>query len=152
MSTLRRIALVLCAVATLAAAQSPDEVRKEIEAAYAKALEATRQAKSMDDLDEIDRTFDTRDWQSISPGQDPRTWQDLRKYSFESSWAPFQSAQLIIDTFEFHGSTAVLTGRLRNVNMKGDVAFIPLKETWRLTVIGWKRQVHQKFRAGGTPR
>jgi hypothetical protein len=152
MSLLRFLAIVLCAVVALAAAQSPAEVRKEIEAAYVKALDATRQAKSMDDLDEIDRTFNTRDWQSISPGQPPRTWQDLRKYSFESSWAPFQSAQLIIDTFELNGDTAVLTGRLRNVNMKGDVAFIPLKEVWKRTIIGWKRQLHQKFRAGETPR
>src|ERR1700754_1628560 len=71
MSLLRFLAIVLCAVVALAAAQSPAEVRKEIEAAYVKALDATRQAKSMDDLDEIDRTFNTRDWQSISPGQPP---------------------------------------------------------------------------------
>jgi hypothetical protein len=59
---------------------------------------------------------------------------------------------MIIDTFQLSGDTVVFTGRLRNVNMKGEVAYIPLKEAWKRTVIGWKRQIHQKFRAGETPK
>ena len=66
--------------------------------------------------------------------------------------APSQSTEFIVDSFEFVGDTAVLKGRLRNVNMKGNVAFIPLKETFRKTVIGWKRQIHQKFAPGETPK
>lgn len=143
---------ILWMYASIALAQSPDTVRKEIEAAYIKVLEAMRHAKSIEDLDEINRSFDTQDWQSITPGNQPRTWPDLRKYGFDGLWAPFQSAQLIIDTFDLKGDTAVLTGKLRNVNMKGDVAMIPLKETWKHTVIGWKRQVHQKFRPGEIPK
>jgi len=47
-----RIALLI-ALATLSArAQSADSVRKEIEAAYVKVLDAMRQAKSLEDLDE----------------------------------------------------------------------------------------------------
>ncbi len=147
-----RFLAISLAAATFALAQAPESVRKEIEASYAHALEATRNAKSTADLDEINRTFDTADWLSITPGQQPRHWEDLRKYPFEELLAPSQSAELIIDTFEVNGDTAVLTGKLKNVNMKGDVAFIPLKETWKHTVIGWKRQIHQKFRAGETPK
>jgi len=152
MFALRRNAFAFTVMASLAQAQSADSVKREIETSYARALEAMRQAKSMADLDEIDRTFDTQDWQSISPGQQPTNWQSLRKYPFEESWAPFQSAEILIDTFELAGDTAAFTGRLRTVNMKGAASFIPVKETWKRTVIGWKRQVHQKFRPGETPK
>jgi hypothetical protein len=148
-----RLAVFLAAATCFGVhAQSADAVRKEIEAAYVKALDAFRQAKSIEDLDEINRSFDTQDWQTISPGQQPRNWPDLRKYGFDGLWSPSQSTELIIDTFELKGGTAVLTGRLRNVGMKGDVSFIPLKETWKRTVVGWKRQVHQKFAPGETPK
>jgi hypothetical protein len=146
-----RAALLIAAVVGIAAAESPDEVRGQIEASYATALEALRHAKTMDDLDEINRSFDTLDWQSISPGQQRRSWQDLRKYGFGGLWAPFRSAEFIIDRFELNGDTAVLQGRLRTVNIKGETGFIPLKETFHRTVVGWKRQVHQKFRPGETP-
>ena len=53
------------------------------------------------------------------PGQQPRGWAELRKYGFEGLWAPIQSIELLIDTFEWKGDTAVLTGRLRTVGMKG---------------------------------
>jgi hypothetical protein len=111
-----------------------------------------RQAKSLEDLDEINRSFDTQDWQSIVPGQQPRGWAELRKYGFEGLWQPMQLAELLIDTFEIKGDTAVLTGRLRHVGMNGNVSFIPLKETWKRTVMGWKRQIHQKFPPGETPK
>jgi len=86
------------------------------------------------------------------PGQQPRGWPELRKYGFEGLWSPMQSAELLIDTFELKGDTAVLTGHLRHVGVKGDVSLIPLKETWKRTVIGWKRQIHQKFPPGETPK
>jgi hypothetical protein len=117
-----------------------------------KALEAMRQAKSLQDLDELNRSFDTQDWLSIAPGQQPRGWTELRKYGFEGLWAPFRSAELLIDTFELKGDTAVLTGRLHHVGMQGNVAEIPLKETWKRTLMGWKRQIHQKFPPGETPK
>lgn len=63
-----------------------------------------------------------------------------------------QSAQILIDTFRLDGDTVVFTGRLRTVNLKGNVGYIPLKETWKRTAIGWKRQIHQKFRPGETPK
>ena len=89
---LARFAALLAITACLVAhAQSPDAVRKEIEATYVKALEALRQAKSLEDLDELNRSFDTQDWQSIVPGQQPRGWQELRKYGFEGLRAPFDS-------------------------------------------------------------
>jgi hypothetical protein len=144
--------LALALGATVAFAQSPESIRKEIEASYARSLEAFRDAKSMEDLDEINRTFDTADWLSITPGQQPKHWEDLRKYPFQEMWAPFQSSELIIDTFEVAGDTAVVTGKLRTVNMKGSVGFIPLKETFKRTVAGWKRQIHQKFNPGETPK
>lgn len=147
----RAVALGLLGL-TLLAAETSDVVRSEIQALYVRALEALRNAKSIEDLDEINRSFDTQDWQSLAPGQQPRSWQDLRKYGFAGLTAPFRSAEILIDTFEVTGDTAVLTGKLRNVNMKGEVALIPLKETWRKTVMGWKRQIHQKFRPGETPK
>lgn len=61
--------VILIAACLWGQAQPPDAVRKEIEAAYAKALDALRQAKSIEDLDEISRSFETHDWQSIVPGQ-----------------------------------------------------------------------------------
>ena len=143
--------LSFCAALT-ARAESADAVRNEIQAAYVRALDAMRQAKTIEDLDEINRSFDTQDWQSIAPGQQPRGWAELRKYGFEGLWAPFQSIELLIDTFEWKGDTAVLTGRLRTVGMKGNVGFVPLKETWKKTVMGWKRQIHQKFPPGETPK
>jgi len=149
-----RLTALLLALTFTPPVQSSDAVatRKEIEQAYVKALDALRRAKSMQDLDEMNRSFDTADWQSIAPGQSPRSWQDLRKYGFEGLWAPFQSSELIIDTFELQGDTAILTGKLRQVGMKGNVSLIPLKETWKKTLMGWKRQIHQKFAPGETPR
>ena len=108
-----RFAFVFALACLTASGQSPEAVRKEIEAAYVKALDAMRQAKSLVDLDELNRSFDTQDWQSIVPWQQPRGWADLRKYGFEGLWQPMQSAELLIDTFELKGDTAVLTGRLR---------------------------------------
>jgi hypothetical protein len=143
--------LLTFAAVAIAAAESPDEARREIESCYARALDALRQAKTIDDHDEINRSFDTIDWRSISPGQQPRSWQDLRQYGFSGLWAPFRSAEFIIDRFELNGDTAVLRGRLRMENMKGETAFVPLKETFHRTAMGWKRQIHQKFRPGETP-
>jgi len=146
-----RAALLIVAAVGMAGAESPDEVRRQIETSYATTLEALRQAKTLDDLDEINRSFDTLDWRSISPGQQPRSWQDLRRFGFSGLWAPFRSAEFIIDRFDLNGDTAVLRGRLRTVNMKGETGFTTLKETFRRTVMGWKRQVHEKFRPGETP-
>jgi hypothetical protein len=151
MSFFWRLAFTLTA-ATLVFAESPESVRKEIETSYARALEAMRNAKSTEDMDEINRTFDTADWLSITPGQQPKHWEDLRKYPFQEMWAPFQSSELIIDTFDLTGDTAVVTGKLRTVNMKGNVGLIPLRETFKRTVAGWKRQIHQKFNPGETPK
>jgi hypothetical protein len=145
------LAILTAALASAWAPESPDAVRNEIQTAYANALDASRQAKSIADLDEINRSFDTADWLSISPGQPPRSWQDLRQYGFEGLRAPFRSAEFTVDRFELNGDVAILEGRLRTVNMKGDVGFVPLKETFRRTVMGWKRQLHQKFRPGETP-
>lgn len=148
-----RSAVVLFALfSSLAPAMDSDATRKEIEASYIRALDALKHAKSIEDLDEINRTFDTLDWQSIVPGQEPRGWPELRRYGFEGLRAPFKSAELIIETFEVTGDVGVLTGKLRYVNLQDNVALIPLKETWKKTVIGWKRQIHQKFRAGETPK
>jgi hypothetical protein len=147
----RLIALLIVLTLTLVP-QSPESVRKEIETGWAKAMEAMHNARSLEDLDEIDRTIDTGDWRGIAPGQPPKSWQELRKYGFEGNHATFQSAEFLIDTFQLNGDTAVVTGRLRTVSVKGNVSFIPLKETWKKTVVGWKRQIHQKFPAGETPR
>jgi hypothetical protein len=149
-----RLGALVLVTATLLSGQSTDStaVRKEIQGAYSKALDALRNAKSMEDLDELNRSFDTADWQTISPGQAPRTWQDLRPYGFEGLWAPFKSSELIIDTFDLHGDTAILTGHLRQVGMKGNITLIPVKETWKKTLMGWKRQIHQKFKPGETPK
>ena len=152
MLPVRPVVILFALTTSLAVAQSADTVRKEIEATYAKALEAMRVAKSMDDLDEIDRWVHTPDWRTMPPGQQPRGWAELRKYGFEGLWAPFQSGQILIDTFELTGDTVVFTGRLRSVNMKGNASYIPLKETWKRTATGWRQQVHQKFNAGETPK
>jgi hypothetical protein len=107
MKAMFRSCLILAIAAQLALAQSPDD---------------TQNAKSVADLDEIDRTFNTRDWQSITPGQPARAWEDIRKFGFEGQNAPMQSAQILIDTFQLNGDTVVFTGRLGTVNLKGDVA------------------------------
>jgi hypothetical protein len=149
-----RLTALLIAFTLTAHAQSPGAaaVRKEIEATYARGLEALRNAKSMEDLDELDRSFDTLDWQSMVPGEQARGWQELRKYGFKGLWAPFQSSEMIIDTFQLNGDSAVLTGHIRQVGMSGNISLIPVKETWKKTIMGWKRQIHQKFPPGETPR
>src|SRR5947209_5500194 len=90
--------------------ESPSDVRKQIEAAYEKSLKALHEAKSVEDLDEISRSLDTRDWKSIVPGREPWTWEDLRKHPFETLTAPFDSAALIIENLEVQGDTALLSG------------------------------------------
>jgi hypothetical protein len=127
-----------------AQAQSPEAVRQEIAASYVKATEALRLARSIDDLDELNRSFDTSDWISIVPGRSPQTWSDLRKYPFAGLTAPFDSMTLLIDKFDLEGDTAILNGSLR-VSNAGQVVRVPLKETWVKTVIGWKRKVHEKL-------
>ena len=77
MHNLPVVALVFTAASSLAIAHSTDSVRDDIAEFYESALEAARNAKSMADLDEINRTFDTQDWQSISPGQQPTDWQTV---------------------------------------------------------------------------
>ena len=124
-------------------AESPSDVQKQIETAYAKSLAALHEAKSIEDLDEISRSLDTRDWKSIVPGRGPWTWEDLRKHPFESLTAPFDSAALIIESLDLQGDTAMLSGKLRIVN-HGRASLVPLKETWVRTVVGWKRKIHEK--------
>jgi len=136
--------LLLTVIGSVALAQSPADVRREIEGQYAKATEALRTAKSIEDMDEINRSFDTQDWQSLVPGQPPRSWAELRKYGLESLRAPFDSMTLRIEKFELSGTTAVLTGTLRVVS-NGSAVIVPLTETWRKTPMGWKRQIHQKL-------
>src|SRR5438067_11329525 len=104
MSPFRPTVVFALAVAS-ALAQSPETVRKEIEASYARALNALQHAKSMEDLAEINRSIDTLDWKSFVPGEQPRRWADLRKYGFEALWPPFQAAALHIDAFEVTGDT-----------------------------------------------
>lgn len=111
---------------------------------YARASAALRQAKSIEDLDEINRSFDTQDWTSIVPGQEPRGWPELRKYGFANLFAPFESMELRTERVEITGETAILTGKLRVVS-GGKASLVPLKETWRRTPFGWKRAVHEKL-------
>jgi len=136
--------LVLALIGSIGFAQSAADVRREIESQYAKAIEALRTAKSMEDLDELNRSFDTQDWQSIVPGQQPQSWADLRKYGFEAINARFDSMKLQVETFDLSGDTAVLTGKL-HVVQNGSALVVPLTETWRRTPLGWKRQIHHKL-------
>jgi len=142
MSNAKILALFL--LASVGFAQSPADVQREIEDLYKKAIEALRTAKSIEDLDELNRSFDTQDWQSIVPGQQAQSWAELRKYGFENINAPFDSMTLQIEKFELTGNTAVLTGKLHVVT-KGSAVQVPLSETWRKTPMGWKRQIHHKL-------
>jgi len=138
------VSLLAPASTMRAQAQSPEAVRKEIESSYAKAIDALRRARSIADLDEISRSFDSSDWISIVPGRSPQTWSDLRKYPFENLTAAFDSTTLVIDKFDLEGDIALLHGNLR-VESGGHVVRVPLKETWVKTVIGWKRKIHEKL-------
>jgi hypothetical protein len=150
MSLVRCFAVVLIVGASLAWAQSPDAARKEIEASYAKVLDALKHAKSMDDLDEINRSFDTMDWRSITP-DNPRlarsaeVWFRKRVGSVPIRGNDHRYVSTVGRHRGVHGQAA-------QCEHEGRVAYIPLKETWKRTVIGWKRQMHQKFRAGETPK
>lgn len=141
---LTRVSLCCLWTSLALTAQSTEVVRRQIEDAYEKSVEALRKSKTIEDLDEINRSFDTRDWQSIVPGRVPWSWNDLRKYPLETLIAPFDSMTLQIETFEVKGDTAMLAGNLRVVN-KGSVSLVPLKETWVKTVVGWKRKIHEKL-------
>jgi hypothetical protein len=144
MTTALRAAPLLIASLCLGFAESTNDIQREIEASYAKATEALRMAKSIEDLDEMNRSLDTQDWQSIVPGQPPHSWTELRKYGFEALRAPFDSMTLQIATLQVSGDTAVLNGKLRVVT-HGNAVLVPLTETWRRTVIGWNRQIHHKL-------
>ena len=138
-----RLLCLICASFVLRA-QSNEDVRKQIETSYARALAALHESKTIEDLDEINRSLDTRDWVSIAPNRAPWDWEFTRTHPFESLTAPFDSSALVIETLEVQGNTATLTGKLRVVS-NGRAMLVPLKETWVKTVIGWKRKVHQKL-------
>jgi hypothetical protein len=59
-----------------AAADASGAVRREIEASHVRAIEALRQAKTLADLNEINPSCDTQDWQSIRA---ERRWDGKRR-------------------------------------------------------------------------
>jgi hypothetical protein len=81
----------------IAAAESSDEARRRIENLIRGGARCASSREDMDDLDEMNRSNDTLDWRSISPGQQPRAWEEFRRYGFGELRAPFRSAEFSID-------------------------------------------------------
>lgn len=116
-------------------AESPSHILTGIEHRYTLAFEQFHEAKSLDDLDSINRWFDTADWQSIANGQPARTWSELRKYGFKGLWTA--------DKIEWR----IIAFRLIEGGAEVEMRIGPFRvvDTWRETPQGWRRSRHEKF-------
>ena len=136
--------------------------RKEIESAYTQSTQAMKQAKTMDDLDAMNKAMDTSDWVSIMPGQKPQTWEQLRRYGFQNLNQPFDETSFLIDCFTMTGEdAAIVQGTVRvtaaivdqqgQFGAKGErhtiVTTAPIRDTWVKTPDGWRRKIHKKLAA-----
>lgn len=131
----RRIVVLAFTFASLLLAETPGQILTNIEQRYTLAFEQFHEAKSLEDLDSINRWLDTPDWQSISNGQPARTWSDLRKYGFKGLW----NAGKI--------EWRVVAFRLTDGGAEVEMRIGPFRvvDTWRQTPQGWRRSRHEKF-------
>ena len=153
-SGVRKLVRFMLFVTTTALMWADDgPVRKEIQAAYTRSIQGMRQAKTMDDLDALNKAMDTPDWVSIMPGQPPRTWAQLRSYGFENLNPPFDEMSFPIDTFTMKGEgAAIVQGTMRvtatvvdqrgQFGPKGEkhdiVSTAPIRDTWVKMSEGWR--------------
>jgi hypothetical protein len=117
-------------------AESPSQILTGIEHRYTLAFEQFHEAKSLEDLDNINRWLDTTDWQSIVNGQPARSWADLRKYGFKGLWSAEKNEWRIV-------AFRVLETGGAEVEMR--IGPFRVIDTWRQTPQGWRRSRHEKF-------
>src|SRR5947209_57257 len=109
----RLTGLALFIAANLLAVDT-SQARREIEAASARSFSALKNAKTMEDLDLNFKATDTPDSVSIMPGEKPMTWEQMRRYGFETLRGPTDEISFPIETFTMpDAQTAVVQGTMK---------------------------------------
>jgi len=157
----RLTGLALFIAANLLAVDT-SQARREIEAAYARSFSALKNAKTMEDLDLNFKATDTPDSVSIMPGEKPMTWEQMRRYGFETLRGPTDEISFPIETFTMpDAQTAVVQGTMKVAGTISDqygsfgpkdekhavIATAPIRDTWVKTPDGWRRKMHEKLAA-----
>jgi hypothetical protein len=161
---MRAPSLLLATALLLPAADSVDQVRKEIIACYDRGIEALRRGDT-----NAAAQCDTDDWVSITVGQQPVTRKEndarIRKYIAEMKPPPGWSVTWKPD-YEHTGTTSGI--QIYDLNVDSDSAVVlyliggsrtetidgvthtkwqgsHIRDTWIKTSAGWKRRKHEKL-------
>lgn len=156
--------LLLPTVFCLHAADPPDAVRQEIVATYQHSLDAL----SRGDADAA-LQMDTRDWVSITVGQQPRTRQEIETQirrdiagmkppaGWVAAWKPDYERNgtttgIQVYDVKINGKSAIvlcLVGNTRTEIVDGVTHYLwrgsHVRDTWTKTAAGWKRRMHEKL-------
>jgi hypothetical protein len=151
-------------VSLLAAADPVEEARKDIIAAYQRAMDALQRSDA-----EAALQIDTEDWVSITAGQKPRTRQELEPYirrdiaglkpplGWLVTWKPdYQhngtTSGIQLYELKLNGTSATvlcLLGSSRTEVIDGATHKVwtgsHVRDTWTKIEAGWKRRMHEKM-------
>jgi hypothetical protein len=134
-------------------------VRRELQAIYSRASEASVAARTLADLDAIHGWLDTPDCLFADTGQPRRTWAQMRGYAAEGLRTRLKSLTNAIVSLDVHGDTATATTRVRGVaaitdaagrfGAKGAVHDVEttatVRDVWVRAETGWRRKSHDKI-------
>lgn len=158
-----RILLFLSCFST-AGAESAEEARKEIVAAYELSLDALRRGDA-----DAAMGIDTNDWVSVTVGQKPRTRQEIEPFirrdiaslkpppGWLALWKPDYERNgtltgIQVYDLKLDGNSAVvlcLVGNTRTETVDGELRSVwrgsHVRDTWSKTSGGWKRRMHEKL-------
>jgi hypothetical protein len=159
------LSVLLVTPFVLAAADPAEDARKEIVAAYQRALAAMDRGDA-DGAMEID----TADWVSVTVGQNPRTRQEMEPFirrdiksmkpppGWSAVWKPdyerngTSSGIQIYEVKLTEADSAVvlcLVGNSRTETIEGTPRSVwtgsHVRDTWIKTAAGWKRRKHEKL-------
>jgi len=162
--------VLFCALLSLApstfAADSLDEVRKEIVADYQRSLDALARGDADGAM-----VMDTADWVSIIVGQKPRTRQELEPFirrdivsmkpppGWTATWKPNYERDGTVSGIQVYDVTVdgdkatvlCLVGNSRTMPADGEGRGVTVwtgshvRDTWIKTDAGWKRRLHEKL-------
>jgi type II secretory pathway pseudopilin PulG len=156
--------LILISCSLVSAAQSVEEARKQIVAAYQEALDALRRGNA-----EAAMQIDTNDWISVTVGQKPRTRQEMEPFirrdiasmkppeNWNASWKPDYerngtTSGIQVYDLKLDGNNAIvlcLVGNTRTEVVDGGQHEVwrgsHVRDTWIKTSNGWRRRMHEKL-------